>query len=82
MYEIIAIKRGQTNKGANCWDLLVHTEIGDEHCAYFGNTKPRKVLAIKTEATKMGVVYKIAIIQPHTSRDQKTGRFKQGWRTE
>lgn len=82
MFEIISTKKEKTEHNANCWNIVVRTDKGEEECTYFGNTKPKKVLAIKTETTKSGTKYKIAVIQPHTSRDKNTGKFKGGWRAK
>ena len=68
----IILHKGQTSKGSNYYKLLV--EISDgiwDGAIYYGSTRPKQVTSLR--------VYKdswVAEIQPHTSRDQKTGRFK------
>ena len=64
--------KGQTPRGANYWKLYVEYANGIwEDAVYFGNTRPTAISKLR--------VYKdgwIAEIQPHVSRDQKTGQFK------
>ena len=75
-YEIVSMTKGETSKGANYFDLEVsNTLTGDIiKCVYFGNTTPRRVVDIIGRKTE-NAIYQMAIIQPHTSRDKKTGRF-------
>lgn len=81
MYELISTTQEKTERGAKYWNVVVWDGEGYLECTYFGNTKPKKVLAVKVSSRK-GMNYFNAIIQPHTSRDKDTGRFKKEWRTK
>lgn len=64
--------KSQTSKGSNYYKLYVEYANGVwEDAVYFGNTEPKQITKLR--------VYKdgwVAEIQPHTSRDKKTGQFK------
>ena len=68
----VVLYKTQTSKGANYFKLLVEIANGIwEDAVYFGSTTPKQITSLR--------VYKdswIAEIQKHTSRDQKTGQFK------
>ena len=81
-YELVSATQQKTARGANYWNLIVFCEdVGMLECTYFGNTKPTKVEGVKV-SSRNHTNYFMAIIQPHTSRDMKSGKFKEGWRTE
>lgn len=65
--------KGKTASGSNYFKLMVEIEpdIWVE-ARYFGNTVPKKVTAVTKRADGSWVVS----IQPHTSRDKDTGKFK------
>ena len=75
-YVITSMTKKQTERGANYFDMqVVDTADGQViNCTYFGNTTPKRVTKI-TERVTPEATYYIAEIQPHTSRDKKTGRF-------
>ncbi len=83
---IVSASRKTTAVGNNYYDIVVKNELGELcSCVYFGNTKPTKISLIRevaTGANEDAHTYFIAVIQPHTSRDKRTGKFKLGWRTE
>ena len=67
-YQIVSTERGTTSE-------VVDTTTGTvSKCVYFGNTRPKRVTKIDV-SVKGENTYAIATIQPHTSRDKKTGRF-------
>jgi hypothetical protein len=68
----IVLYKAQTPKGANYYRLLVeYAEDLWDFATYFGNTTPTAVTSLKPYNDGW-----IAEIQPHTSRDRDTGRFK------
>lgn len=75
-YVITSVNRKKTSQGNNYFDIMgVDTETGQiVQCVYFGNTTPKRLLGIIERTTQSGT-YQLAVIQPHTSRDKKTGRF-------
>ena len=75
-YQIVSTERGTTSRGSNYFDIeVVDTKTGAvSKCVYFGNTRPKRVTKIDV-SVKGENTYAIATIQPHTSRDKKTGRF-------
>lgn len=63
----------QTESGSNYYKLEVEIEPGKwVEARYFGNTAPKEVTDIIQRENGDYVV----AIQPHTSRDKTTGRFK------
>ena len=83
-FDILELSKNLTENGkSTCWSIkCMSNETGEIlDAVYFGNTKPTKVVSIENVRTKSGNEYKIAHIQPHTSRDKVTGRFKCGYRT-
>jgi hypothetical protein len=81
-YMIMEVKKGLTDRGSNYFEIKALDKSTGEivECSYFGNTTPKRVLKIVEYTTKVGTSYLIAVIQPHTSRDKKTGRFISGKR--
>lgn len=75
-YKIIETTKAQTSKGANYFHIhAIDLATGQiVECTYFGNTTPKRLLDIIVKTTETGT-YNIAVIQPHTSRDKKTGKF-------
>ncbi|MCM1322944.1 MAG: hypothetical protein NC218_02025 [Acetobacter sp.] len=75
-YQIKSTKRGTTSRGGNYFDIeAIDTTSGEiVQCVYFGNTTPKRLLDIVERVTE-NAIYHLAVIQPHTSRDKKTGRF-------
>lgn len=75
-YAITSAVKGLTSRGANYFNITaVDIESGEVvYCTYFGNTTPKRLLKIIEHQTKESV-YHLAVIQPHTPRDKKTGRF-------
>ncbi len=83
-FDILELSKNLTENGkSTCWSIkCMSNETGEIlDAVYFGNTKPTKVVSIESVRTKSGNEYNIAHIQPHTSRDKVTGRFKCGYRT-
>lgn len=83
-FDILELSKNLTENGkSTCWSIkCMSNETGEIlDAVYFGNTKPTKVVSIESVKTKSGKEYNIAHIQPHTSRDKVTGRFKCGYRT-
>ena len=83
-FDILELSKNLTkNAKSTCWSIkCMSNETGEIlDAVYFGNTKPTKVVSIESVKTKSGKEYNIAHIQPHTSRDKVTGRFKCGYRT-
>lgn len=81
-YQITNVIKGITEKGANYFEIeAIDLSSGEiAKCTYFGNTTPKRLIAIQEVETKEGKIYQMAVIQPHTSRDKKTGRFITGAR--
>lgn len=82
-FEIVSITKSVTERGSNCFELEVVDKKSGEHkvCTYFGNTTPKTVTEVTEYVSKKtGEVYLVASIQPHTSRDKKTGRFISAYR--
>lgn len=75
-YQITSVNRKKTSQGNNYFDIMgVEVDTGlVVQCVYFGNTVPKRLIDIVERTTQSGT-YQMAIIQPHTSRDKKTGRF-------
>ncbi len=75
-YKIISTVKKQTAKGNNYFDIEAEVVATGEivNCVYFGNTVPKRLVDIVERETENGI-YQMAIIQPHTSRDKKTGKF-------
>ena len=69
-YQIISTERGTTSRGSNYFDI----EVVDTTTGTVSNTRPKRVTKIDV-SVKGENTYAIATIQPHTSRDKKTGRF-------
>lgn len=81
-YKILNTTKNQTERGSTYFhieavDLLTGQIV---QCTYFGNTTPKRLLEVITKETESGT-YNIAVIQPHTSRDKRTGRFTSFRRT-
>lgn len=65
--------KGKTSSGSNYFKLMVEVEPDTwVEARYFGNTVPKEVTAITRRENGDWVVS----IQPHTSRDKNTGKFK------
>ena len=70
--KFIVLYKNKTSKGSNYFKIMV--EIADniwEYAVYYGSTVPKEITSLR--------LYKdswIAEIQKHTSRDQKTGKYK------
>ena len=79
-YQIKELKKGTTEHGSNYYDITaLDLKTGEQVlCTYFGNTVPKRLLRVETAISRDGETYFIAVIQPHTSRDKKTGRFISG----
>ena len=79
-YQIEDLKKGITEHGSTYYDITATDRTTGELvlCTYFGNTTPKRLLRIEPTTSKSGETYYIGIIQPHTSRDKKTGRFISG----
>lgn len=75
-YTLVSTEKRTASNGQSYFHCeVISNETGEvEQCRYFGNTRPKRVLDIVEKTGKNGV-YRLAIIQPHTSRDKKTGRF-------
>lgn len=73
IFKITKLTKELTERGSNCFNIeAVNTQTGEiVNCTYFGNTTPKRIISIRESGN-----YKIAEIQPHTSRDRKTGKFK------
>lgn len=68
----IILYRGQTTRNGSYYKLLVEYETGLwREATYFGNTVPKRITSIFLRNDNW-----IVEIQPHTSRDKATGRFK------
>ena len=83
-FEIMSLSKGVTERGSNYFDIeAVNKTTGEQvKCVYFGNTTPKRLIDIVIQKSKDGEKeYSIAVIQPHTSRDRKTGRFVSAYRT-
>ena len=83
-FDILELSKNLNENGkSTCWSIkCMSNETGEIlDAVYFGNTKPTKVVSIESVKTKSVKEYNIAHIQPHTSRDKVTGRFKCGYRT-
>lgn len=64
--------KSKTTRGSNYFKLLVEIANGIwEDAVYFGSTVPKRISSL----TPYGDTWK-AEIQPHTSRNQLTGRFQ------
>lgn len=64
--------KSRTARGSNYFKLLVEIASGIwEDAVYFGNTTPKKISSV----SPYGNAWKVEI-QPHTSRNQQTGRFQ------
>lgn len=64
--------KSKTAKGSNYFKLLVEVANGIwQDAVYFGSTVPKKISSL----TPYGDAWR-AEIQPHTSRNQVTGRFQ------
>ena len=64
--------KNRTSKGSNYYKMLVEIANGLwETAYYFGNTMPKKITSLSLSGDRW-----VAQIQPHTSRDRDTGRFK------
>lgn len=76
-YQIQEVTKGTTERGQNYYDIKALDLTNGEQvlCTYFGNTVPKRLVRIETAVSRNGDTYYIGIIQPHTSRDKKTGRF-------
>ena len=79
-YKIQEVKKGTTERGSNYYDITaIDMTTGEQVlCTYFGNTVPKRLVRIEAVVSKNGDTYYIGYIQPHTSRDKKTGRFIRG----
>lgn len=78
-YTIVSAVKGTTERGANYFEIeAVRKETGEIiRCQYFGNTTPKRLLDVVEKPNKKDPekAWFIGVIQPHTSRDKKTGKF-------
>lgn len=79
-YQIQEVKRGTTEHGSSYYDITaLDKQTGEQVlCTYFGNTVPKRLIRVETTISKSGETYYVGVIQPHTSRDKKTGKFISG----
>lgn len=79
-YTITSLTKDVTSKGANYFNIMAVDNTTGEivTCVYFGNTTPKRLLRIDEVGKDDEHIYRIGTIQPHTSRDKKTGRFIKG----
>lgn len=75
-FELLSATKGKTTRDTTYYEVAALDLTTGEvvMASYFGNTRPKAVLAIESRTTKAGNTYNVAQIQPHQCRD-KFGRF-------
>lgn len=73
---LLSATKGKTTRNTTYYTIEALDKTTGEIvvASYFGNTRPKAVVAIEPYTTKGGDTYNIAQIQPHQSRN-KFGRF-------